>query len=137
MVRSLVCVSNGDPRIPLGAPNCPFQLRDVPLPPCGENDVHVRVYAASLNFADALVVQGLYQEKPKLPFVGGGEAAGVVVAVGSKVSALSAGDAVLVLCLRGFGAFADVICVPASDAVRFPVPSNVEVLSLNVSVFLT
>ena len=40
----------------------------------------------------ALQVQGLYQEKPKTPFVAGNECSGVVVEVGRDVRTVSVGD---------------------------------------------
>ena len=51
----------------------------------------VRVKAASLNFPDALIVQGLYQVKPALPFSPGAEFAGVIDAVGEGVTRGSRG----------------------------------------------
>ena len=59
--------------------------------------------AAALNFADALQVQGQYQEKPKLPFIPGSEVSGKVIEVGRDVRTLKVGDLVSsdwnVLCL--------------------------------------
>lgn len=64
-----------------------------------------RVAAASLNYPDALQVQGSYQDKPALPFLVGNEAAGTVIEVGASVRGLRPGDAV---CAVGAGgAFAD------------------------------
>ena len=45
----------------------------------GPGEVVVEVKAAALNFPDLLMIQGLYQERPPLPFVVGTEMAGVVV----------------------------------------------------------
>lgn len=39
--------------------------------------VRVAVEAAGINFADMLIINGQYQEKPPLPFIPGGECAGV------------------------------------------------------------
>ena len=61
--------------------------RDVPAPLAGQ--VRIRVDATALGFADGLVVQGLYQLKPPLPYVPGGEIAGVVDAIGAGVRHLS------------------------------------------------
>ena len=47
-----------------------------PMP--GPGQVRIDVKAASVNFPDALIVQGLYQIKPPLPFSPGAELAGVV-----------------------------------------------------------
>jgi sacsin len=83
--------------------------------------VRISVHAASLNFADALVVQGLYQEKPCLPFVGGGELSGTVQEIGSAVTNVAVGDRVLAVLPR-FGAFAESVTCRASDC--FPLPSG-------------
>lgn len=48
-----------------------------------------------MNFADVLQVQGLYQEKPALPFVPGGEVSGHVIEIGSSVKTLTIGAKVL------------------------------------------
>ena len=62
--------------------------------------VRIKVAAAALNFADALQLQGLYQEKPKLPFVPGSEVSGRVVEVGSDVRTIAVGDTVIIaVCL--------------------------------------
>ena len=45
----------------------------------------IEVYAAGVAFPDVLVVQGLYQIKPDFPFSPGGEFAGVIKSIGSKV----------------------------------------------------
>ncbi|HET6705675.1 type I polyketide synthase [Amycolatopsis sp.] len=60
--------------------------------PLGPGEVRVAVRAAGLNFRDVLTVLGMYPG-PAGPL--GLEAAGVVVEVGSEVSGLAPGDAVL------------------------------------------
>jgi NADPH2:quinone reductase len=60
-----------------------------------------------------------YQEKPKLPFVPGGEVSGTVAAVGSAVRGLAVGDAVLAVLPR-FGGFAEEVRAAATDV--FPLP---------------
>ncbi|RAD12906.1 NADPH:quinone oxidoreductase family protein, partial [Burkholderia multivorans] len=67
----------------------------VAVPEPGAGQVRVRVKAASLNFPDALIVQGLYQVKPALPFSPGAEFAGVIDAVGDGVTDWRPGDAVV------------------------------------------
>ena len=51
-------------------------VTDVPVPTLAPGKVLIDVKAASLNFPDALMVQGLYQVKPPTPFVPGAEYAG-------------------------------------------------------------
>jgi NADPH:quinone reductase len=83
--------------------------------------VQVEVHAASLNYPDALMVQGRYQVKPALPFVPGSEFAGVVSAVGDGVARLAVGDRVAVLGLGGFAEYA------LADAARVtPLPPHVD-----------
>ncbi len=54
-----------------------------PNPDMGDDDVLIDVKAAGLNFPDVLIIQNKYQTKPDLPFIPGGECAGVVAAVGN------------------------------------------------------
>jgi NADPH:quinone reductase-like Zn-dependent oxidoreductase len=62
MPTALVCTRLGDPATPIGTAEAPLKLREVasqvPLDPYS---VRVKVAAASLNYADALVVQGCAQ----------------------------------------------------------------------------
>jgi NADPH2:quinone reductase len=60
-----------------------------------------------------------YQEKPKLPFVPGGEVSGTIAAVGAAVHGLAVGDAVLAVLPR-FGGFAEEVRAAATDV--FPLP---------------
>lgn len=60
-----------------------------------ENEVIVRVQAASLNFPDVLMTYGKYQFKPELPFVIGMEGAGDIVETGSGCRRFKVGDKVL------------------------------------------
>ena len=80
--------------------------------------VRVRVTAAGVNFVDALLVQGLYQIKPPLPFVPGGETVGIVTELGEGVTSHSLGDRVLIT--SGFGGFATEMISAASRAVIVP-----------------
>jgi len=61
-------------------------VNDWPEPQAGPGEVVVDVKAAALNFPDLLMIQGLYQERPPLPFVVGTEMSGVVAAVGEGVT---------------------------------------------------
>jgi NADPH2:quinone reductase len=54
------------------------EVRDVPEPERGPDQVLVDVAAVGLNFPDVLQTRGLYQFKPDLPFTLGSELAGVV-----------------------------------------------------------
>ena len=71
-----------------------------PEPVAGPGEVLVDVKAAALNFPDLLMIQGLYQERPPLPFVVGTEMSGVVAAVGEGVTHVAPGDRVVAACGR-------------------------------------
>ncbi|HZZ84726.1 MAG TPA: medium chain dehydrogenase/reductase family protein [Anaeromyxobacteraceae bacterium] len=87
-----------------------------PLPAAGE--VRVRVRAAGLNFAEVMARQGLYPDAPKLPAVLGYEVGGVVDALGPGASGPAPGTRVMAM-VR-FGGHADVVCVPAAQAIPIP-----------------
>lgn len=89
-------------------------------PSVGEHDVLIDVKAAGLNFPDVLMIQGKYQMQPDMPFIPGGECAGVVEAVGDKVSRFKVGDKVL--SAGGSGAFCQKIAVHELGA--FPMPNG-------------
>lgn len=86
----------------------------------GPGQVVLDVEAAGANFVDALLVQGLYQIKPPLPFTPGMEVAGVVAAVGDGVDAVAVGDRVLGTSF--FGGYASQVVLPAAAVV--PVPAG-------------
>lgn len=81
----------------MGWPNR-MQVAEVPRPALDGlpvDSVLVRVRAAGLNFADTLTIGGSYQEKQSLPFIPGAELCGDIVAVGTGVQGLQAGDRVM------------------------------------------
>ena len=99
-----------------------LKVEEVPSPRPGPDQLVVEVKASSLNFPDALLVQGLYQVKPPLPFSPGMELAGVVKEVGSAVAGLRTGDRVLAF--PGRGGFSQE-CLVSSDRVS-PLPSEMD-----------
>ncbi len=52
------------------------------------------VCTPAAQFDSPVLLQGLYQDHPKLPFVPGNEVSGVVIEVGRDVRTVSVGDAV-------------------------------------------
>lgn len=97
-------------------------VESIDAPVAGAGQVLVDVHAASINFPDALMVQGLYQVKPPVPFTPGAELAGVVSAVGEGVKHVKVGDRVV--CSTGTGAFAE---QAVADAVRvIPLPDGMD-----------
>ena len=94
--------------------------QDWPEPAVGENEVLIDIKAAGLNFPDVLTIQGKYQTQPDMPFIPGGECAGVVSAVGSAVTRFKPGDKVV--SMGGVGAFAEKLA--AHDMAVFPMPDS-------------
>jgi NADPH2:quinone reductase len=103
-----------------GLPDKLELVSDWPEPEVGEHDILIDVKAAGLNFPDVLMIQGKYQYQPEMPFIPGGECAGVVAAVGANVSRFKVGDKVL--SAGGSGAFCQKIAV--SELSAFPMPDG-------------
>ena len=102
-MRALLCEAFG--------PIESLHVHDIAIPQPGPGEVRIAVKSASVNYPDALIVQGLYQMKPPLPFVPGAEVAGIVDAVGEGVAHLKAGDSVMAYI--GTGGFAEFCLAPA------------------------
>ena len=60
-MKSIVCTTLGEPNL--------LEVKEVPLPSLGDDDVLVKVQAAGVNFPDALLVQGKYQIVIDPPFL--------------------------------------------------------------------
>lgn len=97
-----------------------FQLKEVDQPAIKENEVLLKVYASSINSWDGdllkgkpflvRLIGGLFKPKNKIL---GADVAGVVEAVGSKVTDFKPGDEVFGdIAGRGFGGFAEYVAVP-------------------------
>jgi len=110
IVRVVVCNELGS------LDNVVVEERDTPVP--GRGQVVVDVRAAGVNYVDGLICQGGYQMKPAVPFVPGGEIAGVVSAVGEGVTRVQVGERVMAM--TGFGAFAEQVVVAASSLDSVP-----------------
>lgn len=94
-------------------------LIDIPAPKRGAGEVLVQVKAASLNYPDLLMTRGAYQFKPELPFTGGLECAGEVIAAAPE-SGFCVGDRVMGGSKTG--AFAEMVSLPVRAL--SPMPSN-------------
>jgi len=90
-------------------------LEKIDLPDPENQEILIKVKAASVNFPDLLMTQGKYQHKPTLPFILGMEGSGVVERVGNRVSRFKAGDEVT-FGSWGNGAFAEYVVVSESAA---------------------
>ncbi|WP_067853440.1 NADPH:quinone oxidoreductase family protein [Nocardia shimofusensis] len=97
------------------------EIVDIPEPAAIPGGVVIDVHAAGIAFPDVLMSRGLYQMKPQLPFVVGGEVAGVVREA-PEGAHVRPGDRVLALTMLG-GATAEV-AVTLPDLV-FKLPDNI------------
>lgn len=75
-----------------GIDNLKPNERDVPE--INENQILVKMKAASLNFRDYLMIEGKYNPKQKLPLIPLSDGAGEVVETGSAVKGIKKGDRV-------------------------------------------
>ncbi len=120
-MKALLCTRHGDPEL--------LEWQEVPDPAPERGQVLLKVEAAGVNFPETLIIRNLYQFKPPLPFVPGGEAAGVVEAVGEGVTRFAPGDRVIAM--TGTGAFAEKLlaaehqCVPVPDGLPMDLAAGV------------
>ena len=112
-----------------------LKLEDIPKPTAGDDEVLVKVHAASVNAGDwhlmradpfliRLMFGGLLKPKNKIL---GADIAGRVEAVGSNVKQFQPGDEVFGdLSGCGFGAFAEYVCAPESALALKPANTTFE-----------
>jgi NADPH2:quinone reductase len=83
-----------------------LQLEDVADPKPGPGQVLVEIKAAGVNPVDTYVRSGSYAQTPPLPYIPGGDAAGVVKALGDGVKRFKPGDRVWIARQGGYAALA-------------------------------
>ncbi|BCJ88177.1 NADPH:quinone oxidoreductase family protein [Effusibacillus dendaii] len=105
----------------LGEPRDVLTMEELPDPSVGAGQVLIEVKGAASNFFDILLCQGIYQEKPPLPFTPGAEISGTIVAVGEGVS-LQVGQRVLATPQLPNGGYAEKVAVPADSV--YPIPDS-------------
>lgn len=107
----------------LKAYNQPAQLCNLQVKEPGFGEVRLQIAACGLNFADLLMLEGKYQERPPLPMTLGMEVSGVVEALGPGVTSPSIGDRVAVFASQGglatHGNFSAARCIPLPDTMPF------------------
>jgi len=121
-VKAVLCKAFGPPES--------LVIDEVDDPRAGPGQVVVDVHACAVNFPDVLMIQDLYQFKPKLPFSPGAEVAGVVSSTGEGVAGIAVGDRVLAS--PGWGGLAERVAVDAGSAI--PVPEGIDLV--HASAFL-
>ncbi|HSQ68048.1 MAG TPA: quinone oxidoreductase [Polyangiaceae bacterium] len=109
MTRAIRFHAHGGPEV--------LQWEEISLAPPGPGEARIRHTAVGLNFVDTYVRSGLYPAA--LPSGLGGEAAGVVEAVGDGVEDLAPGDRVA-YGNGPLGAYAEARIIPADRLVKLP-----------------
>ena len=98
-------------------------LSDAQLPEPRPGEVRVKIAACALNFADLLMIEGKYQERPEPPVTLGMELSGTVEALGPGTTGPAIGTRVAVYSNGGglaeHGCFAAERCLPIPDAMPF------------------
>ena len=127
-MRRIVCREFGPPEH--------LRLEEVPDPKPGPGEVLVKVHAAGVSFVDGLIVGGMYQLKPSLPFTPGLVGAGEVLATGAGVPDLAAHRRV-VGSNFGMGGYASHWILPAEAVVPLPAAVRYEVAATAVESYAT
>ncbi|MGH8004614.1 MAG: NAD(P)-dependent alcohol dehydrogenase, partial [Limisphaerales bacterium] len=112
-MKAMVYTEYGPPEV--------LQLKEVEKPAPKENEVLIKVHAASVNAGDWHILRGKpflvrLMGKPKNGILGW-DVAGRVEAVGGKVTQFQPGDEVFGWCT---GAFAEFVCAPENDIAPKP-----------------
>ncbi len=104
-MRAVVCREFGPPE--------KLVLEERPDPKPGPGELVIEARAATVTFPDALMIEDKYQFKAPVPFVPGGEAAGIVAEIGPGVTGFALGERVIGNTLL-VGGFAEKVLVRAS-----------------------
>jgi len=105
----------------LGLPQ-ELELLDLPAAHIKPGHVRIKIHACSVNFPDTLIIQGLYQVKPDLPFTPGSDIAGEIAEVGEGVTHLKVGDRVFGAVITG--GYAEETVAHAKAV--FPIPDGMD-----------
>jgi NADPH2:quinone reductase len=101
-----------------------LRIGEIEEPTPASDEILIDVHAASVSFMDYLLVSGRYQMRPATPFVPGTEAAGIVIAVGGKITRFQPGDRVA--CGGWTGGYAERMTARESSSVRLPIGVSFE-----------
>ena len=96
----------------------PATLLSLPDPRPAPGQARIAIHACGLNFADLLMAEGKYQERPPLPFIPGLELAGRVIDFGPGTEGPPPGTRVAVY--AGHGGLAEQGCFPVESLLPIP-----------------
>jgi len=128
-MKAIVCTKYGPPEL--------LQLQEIEKPSPADNEVLVRIYAASVNPLDGYIIKGPSAfvpilarfTKPKKDLVPGADIAGRVEAVGKDVKQFHPGDDVFGSVFggkKGAGAFAEYACATENQLALKPASISFE-----------
>jgi NADPH:quinone reductase-like Zn-dependent oxidoreductase len=114
IMKAIVIHEYGGPEV--------LKYEDVPRPEPTDNQLLVRVIAAGVNPVDGMIRSGLFaNEKRAFPMILGGDIAGVIEKVGSKIKKFKAGDPVFAyVSLDNSGGYAQYALVTQQEAAPKP-----------------
>jgi alcohol dehydrogenase len=118
-----ICITS---RPNLGELDKCVELKDLPVPEPGKNEVRIKVIASTINIDDVHIAEGTMfgglpvSPKPNRnnPYIPGTDVAGIIDAIGPGVKSLSSGQEVYGICnpMKGRGPWAE-YCIAKSDNV--------------------
>ncbi len=112
-MKAIIISQTGGPEV--------LEYKSAPMPHIKENEALVKIEAIGVNFIDIYHRSGLYPIP--LPFTPGSEAAGIVEAIGQKVTEVTIGQRVSYAMVMG--SYAEYAAVPAWKLV--PVPETIPI----------
>ena len=115
MMNAVVMHAYGGPEV--------LKLEDVPRPEPKEDEILIRVVAASINPVDVAIRQGYLAKLigDRLPLIPGMDAAGVVEKTGAKITRFKTGDPVYAFfTLAGEGGYAEFVLAKESETAPKP-----------------
>lgn len=113
-----------------GEPAEVMSLKEIAVPRPGPGEVLIEVWSAGLNFPDALLARGTYQERPDLPFTPGLEVCGEIVGIGDGVDRVRLGERVIGVTTLPHGSLAKFAIARSADV--FAAPSLLDDTSASV-----
>jgi NADPH:quinone reductase-like Zn-dependent oxidoreductase len=98
-----------------------LKYEDIPRPEPKDDQLLVRVIAAGVNPVDGMIRSGMFKGNRVFPIILGGDVAGVVERVGSKITKFKAGDPVFAyVSLNNSGGYAQYALVTEREAAAKP-----------------
>jgi len=97
-----------------------LELEDIPQPEPNDDEVLVRIHAASINPFDAAVQAGYMAAMAATPITLGSDYSGEVIEVGKNITGIKPGDAVYGVVVLGSGSFTEYTIPKANEIALKP-----------------